>query len=369
MHVESRITNHESRVSSLRELRRLGQSVWLDNLSRELLRSGALARLIEEDGLSGITSNPTIFHKAISGGRHYDDDLARLKETDLDAERRYEALVIPDVQAACDLLRPVYEETGGDDGYVSLELSPALAHDEEASVRDAVRLRRAIARENALIKVPATPEGVRAFERLTAAGFGINVTLMFSLGHVEQVAQAYLRGLREWVQQGGDPRAVKSVASVFLSRVDTLVDRQLDERGASVARGRAAVSLAKLAYQRYRAIFHGPAFEALAAAGARPQYLLWGSTGTKNPAYSDVLYVEPVIGPETVNTMPDATLAAFRDHGRPALTLEQGVDEARAHFDALLRAGIDPEAVGAMLQAEGVRLFEQSFSALLALMP
>ena len=371
MEVESRITSHESRVSALRELRRLGQSVWLDNLSRALLREGGLARLIEQDGLSGVTSNPSIFHKAISRGEHYGDDLARLKAGDLDTERRYEALVLPDVQAACDLLRPVYEQTRGDDGYVSFEVSPGIAGDEDATVHHATRLRRAIGRDNALIKVPATPPGVRAFERLTAEGISINVTLMFSLTHVEQMAQAYIRGVRKWLAQGGDPRRVKSVASLFLSRVDTLIDRRLEASGrpdARALRGKAGVAMAKLAYRRYQELFHGPAFADLAAAGARPQYLLWGSTGTKNPDYSDLLYVEPLIGPETVNTLPDATLAAFRDHGKAALTLEQGVDEAQAHFAALQKAGTDPDAVAATLQSEGVQLFGDAYTRLLALM-
>lgn len=355
-------------MNPLLEAKRLGQSIWLDNLSRALLREGGLQRLIEDDGLSGVTSNPSIFHKAVSAGAHYRDDLARLKAGDLAAEQRYEALVIPDIQAACDLLRPTYDVSRGDDGYVSLEVSPQLAYDEEATVQSAVRLRRAVARDNLLIKVPATPPGVRAFERLIAQGVNINVTLLFSLAHVEQVAQAYIRGLRRWLGNGGDARTIKAVASLFLSRVDTLVDRRLEAIGTADARrlrGRTGVALAKLAYRRYRELFHGPAFAALAAAGVRPQYLLWGSTGTKNPAYSDVLYVEPLIGPETVNTLPDATLAAFRAHGKAAPTLEQGVDEAQAHFLALEKIGIDPHAAGEALQAEGVRLFDAAYTQLL----
>lgn len=356
-------------MSRLLTLRQLGQSVWLDNLSRTLLREGGLARLVE-DGLSGVTSNPSIFHKAIAAGAHYGDDLARLKASELDAEQRYERLVIPDIQAACDLLVPVFEQTRGDDGYVSLEVSPKLAYEEDATVRAAERLRQAVARDNLLVKVPATPAGRRAFERLIAQGVNVNVTLMFSLSHVREVAQAYVRGARRWHANGGDPRSLKSVASLFLSRVDTLVDRQLDALGhaqARALRGATGVALAKLAYQRYKALFHGPDFAELAAAGVRPQYLLWGSTGTKNPAYSDVLYVEPLIGPETVNTLPDATLAAFRDHGKAALTLECDVEPARAQFLALEQMGIDLEAVGETLQAEGVRLFDEAYSGLLEL--
>ncbi len=358
-------------MNPLLEAKRLGQSIWLDNLSRALLYEGGLRRLIEDDGLSGVTSNPSIFHKAVAAGAHYRDDRARLKASGLDAEQRYESLVIPDIQAACDLLRPIFDASRGDDGYVSLEVSPKLAYDEEATVQAVVRLRRAVARDNLLVKVPATPPGVRAFERLVAQGVNVNVTLMFSLAHVQQVVQAYIRGLQQWCKDGGDTRAIKSVASLFLSRVDTLVDRRLEAIGTEPAlrrRGRAGVTLAKLAYRRYRDLFHGPAFAVLAAAGARRQYLLWGSTGTKNPDYSDVLYVEPLIGPETVNTLPDATLAAFRAHGRAALTLEQGVEAAQAHFLALEKIGIDPHAVGEALQAEGVRLFDDAYTKLLELM-
>lgn len=360
----------DRRVNPLVGLRRLGQGVWLDNLSRALIREGGLARLVAEDGLSGVTSNPSIFHKAIAAGGHYRDDLARMRSGPLEAEARYEALVIPDIQAACDLLRPVYDETGGDDGYVSLEVSPRLAGDEDGTVRAALRLRAAVARDNVLIKVPATPPGARAVRRLIAQGVSVNVTLMFSIGHVLQIEQAYVDGVRLWLRGGGDPRRVKSVASLFLSRVDTLVDGRLEAGGSAKAaalRGRTAVAMAKLAYQRYLGLFHGAAFADLAAAGARPQYLLWASTGTKDPRYSDVLYVEPLIGPETVNTLPDATLAAFRDHGTAAPTLEQGVDEAEAHVRALGQLGIDMDAAASILQADGVRLFDEAYASLLKL--
>ncbi|MBI3898873.1 MAG: transaldolase [Gammaproteobacteria bacterium] len=357
-------------MNPLLEIKRLGQSVWLDNLSRPLLRDGGLRRLIEQDGLTGVTSNPAIFQKAIAADTYYRDDLARLKTTTLDPEQRYESLAIADVQAACDLLSPIYETTRGDDGYVSLEVSPTLAHDETATVDTARRLYRAVNRRNVLIKVPATPAGVRAFGRLIADGISINVTLLFSLWHVLQVVQAYIRGMRARIDNGGDPRTIKAVASLFVSRVDTLVDKQLETLGSAEAlslRGRTGVAIAKLAYQRYKELFHGPAFVELAARGTRPQYLLWGSTGTKNPAYSDVLYVEPLIGPETINTMPDATLAAFRDHGQARLTLEQGVEEAEAHFLALERIGIDLHVVGETLQVDGVRLFDEAYSKLLEL--
>ena len=357
-------------MNPLVQLTTHGQSIWLDNLSRTLLREGGLQRLVEQDGVSGVTSNPTIFFKAISESPYYKDDFARLKnETALTAEQRYEAMAIPDIQAACDLLRAKYDATGGDDGYVSLEVSPALAHDAEGTVAAGLRLKAAIARPNLLIKVPATSAGILAIEGLIAQGCSVNVTLMFSLDHVRDVAGAYIRGLERWVKAGGDPRTIKSVASVFLSRVDTLVDKQLDALGgdATAIKGRTGVALAKLAYEEYKTIFRGPLFKSLAAQGARPQYMLWASTGTKNAAYSDVMYVEPLIGPQTVNTLPDGTLAAFRDHGKPANTLEQDTHLAREQFAALGRLGIEMGKVGHQLQQEGLKLFEDSFAQLLAL--
>ena len=358
-------------MNPLLELKALGQRVWLDNLSRTLLREGGLRRLIDEDGVAGVTSNPTIFHKAISESPYYRDDRNLLQaDGALSPEQRYERLAIPDIQAACDLLRAVFDASRGQDGYVSLEVSPALAHEAAATVATALRLRARVDRPNLFIKVPATPAGIRAIEDLTAEGVSVNVTLMFSLEHVRAVAGAYIRGLERCTSNGGDPRKVKSVASLFLSRVDTLIDKRLEAVGGDALplRGKSGVALAKLAYREYKAAFKGDAFAALAQAGARPQYMLWASTGTKNPAYSDVLYVEPLIGPETVNTLPDATLAAFRDHGRAAPTLEQGVDQAHAQFEALRRAGIDMAEAGETLQADGLKLFAQSFEQLLALM-
>lgn len=356
--------------NSLLKTKALGQSLWLDNLSRALLQEKTLSRLIEQDGISGVTSNPSIFHKAISGGPYYRADLARLKRDGQSADQRYEQLVIPDIQEACDLLRPVYDAGRGADGYVSLEVSPRLAYDEEATVAAANRLYSVVKRANLLIKVPATPPGIRAFERLIGSGINANVTLMFSLHHVMEVTQSYMRGARHWLEQGGDVHRIKSVASLFLSRVDTLLDKQLDAIGTDQARqlrGNNGVALAKLAYQRYKDLFHGPAFSDLRREGLRPQYLLWASTGTKNPNYSDLLYVEALIGPETINTMPDATLAAFRDHGKVALTLEQNVDAAKNHFLALEHLGIDPRSIGEALQQEGLKLFNDAYSKLLEL--
>jgi transaldolase len=353
-------------------LHTLGQRVWLDNLSRTLLEEGRLQKLVTEDALAGITSNPTIFFKAISESPYYRHDAEQLRrDRSLTPEQRYERLAIADIQRACDLLHPLYVRTDGEDGYVSLEVSPALAHDAEGSVEAALRLKALVNRGNLLMKVPATKQGLRAIEQLIGQGCSVNVTLMFSLDHVRDVSTAYMKGIEQWLAHSdADPRPVKSVASLFLSRVDTAVDKRLDALGgdALVLRGQAGVALAKLAYEEYKKVFGGPLFAPLAAKGARRQHLLWASTGTKNPAYSDVMYVEPLIGPETINTLPDATLDAFRDHGRAALTLEQNVDQARHVFAELGRRGILMGDVGDELQAEGVRLFQDSFDRLIALL-
>lgn len=358
-------------ANPLLEIKRLGQSVWLDNLSRTLLMEGGLERYVREDGVSGVTSNPAIFQKAISDSPYYRDDIARLRQSDLSLEERFETLAVPDVQAACDLLRPVWEASGGDDGYVSLEVSPALAYDEAATVAAAERLYARVDRPNVLIKVPATSQGVLAFETLTARGVSVNVTLIFSLLQHMEVMRAYVRGIGRWIEAGGDPRRVKSVASIFLSRVDTYVDKKLEALRTPEAlalRGKSAIAMAKVAYERYREIFHGPEFAPLANAGARRQYPLWASTGTKNPAYSDVLYVESLIGPETINTLPDATLAAFRDHGRARPTLTEDGERALNDYVTLERIGINMRDVGQELQVQGVKLFQEAFDQLLALL-
>jgi transaldolase len=352
-------------------LHTLGQRVWLDNLSRTLLEDGTLARLINEDGLAGVTSNPTIFFKAISESPHYRDELAALKrDSGLTPERRYEALAIRDIQRACDLFHPLYLRTDGEDGYVSLEVSPALAHDAEGTIAAGLRLKAEVNRPNLLIKVPATKAGLKAIEQLIGQGCSVNVTLMFSLDHVRDVSQAYMRGIEQWTARSdADPRPIKSVSSLFLSRVDTLVDKKLDAIGGDALqlKGHAGVALAKLAYEEFRQVFGGPMFAPLAAKGARRQYMLWASTGTKNPAYSDVMYVEPLIGPDTINTLPDATLNAFRDHGRAAATLTDGLDLARQVFADLARNGILMGEVGEELQTQGVKLFQDSFDDLLKL--
>ncbi len=351
------------------QVREQGQQIWLDNLSRTLLNDGHLARYIADDGIAGITTNPAIFHKAIADGRYYETDLTALKSEAIGAERRYEKLVIPDVQRACDLLATLHRESGGRAGYVSLEVSPALAHDAAGTVAAGLRLAAEVDRPNLLIKVPATAAGIEAIETLIGKGISVNVTLMFSLAHVDAVAAAYTRGLEKLAAAGGPVGRVMSVASLFLSRVDTLIDRQLEKIGdaALALRGKTAVATAKLAYRRYRERFHGDTFASLRARGARPQFMLWASTGTKNPAYSDLLYVEPLIGAETINTLPDATLDALRDHGKIAGTLGNDIDAAQAQYDALCRIGIDLDAAGECLQQEGLQLFEQAFSRLLEL--
>ncbi len=355
----------------LTEIKKFGQSLWLDNLSRTLLLEGGLKRYIEQDGVTGVTSNPAIFQKAIADSPHYKEELSRLRAGGLNLEQRFETLAVADVQSACDILRPVWERTQGDDGYVSLEVSPSLAADEVNTVAAGKRLYAAVNRPNVLIKVPATPQGILAFESLIAQGISVNVTLIFSLHHYMQVAEAYIRGLKRWVKTGGDARQIKSVASVFLSRVDTLVDKKLealDTEAALQLRGKSAVAMAKLAYQRYHELFHGALFADLAARGARRQYPLWASTGTKNPAYSDVLYLETLIGPETVNTVPDATLALFRDHGKARATLQENISQAQQEYLALEQMGINMRDVGDDLQVEGVQLFQQAFDKLLLAM-
>lgn len=354
--------------NALTEIKKFGQSIWLDNLSRTLLRDGGLKQYIDQDGVSGVTSNPAIFQKAFAESPYYKDELARLRNEGMDLEQRFESLAIADVQAACDLLRPVWDKTQGDDGYVSLEVSPSLAADEANTVIAGKRLYAAVNRPNVLIKVPATPQGILAFESLIAQGVSVNVTLIFSLHHYMQVAEAYIRGMKAWAKSGGDTRKIKSVASVFLSRVDSLVDKKLSALNTEAAlnlRGKSAVAMAKLAYQRYLELFHGALFADLKAKGARPQYPLWASTGTKNSAYSDVLYIETLIGPETVNTVPDATLALFRDHGKPRASLQENISQAQQDYLALEQMGINMRDVGDDLQVEGVQLFQQAFDKML----
>ena len=351
----------------LHELHEAGQSPWIDNLSRDMLRNGELERLIEEDSIRGVTSNPTIFQKAISVGTAYDEQLRELAPAVDDPKELFVHLATQDVREACDLLRTFWDEgCRGCDGYVSLEVDPTLAFDTEATIEQAKRFHDLIDRPNLYVKIPATKEGLPAIEEMIASGRSINVTLIFSLERYGAVAEAYVRGLERLVEAGGDPTDVASVASFFVSRVDTEADKRLDAIGGhDELKGRLAIANAKLAYQRYKEVFSGERWERLRATGAVPQRCLWASTSTKNPEYRDVMYVEELIGPQTVNTMPDETIRAFQDHGRVALTLEQDVDGARRLLDDLATAGVDYDDVVETLEREGVEKFADSFDDLL----
>jgi transaldolase len=352
--------------SRLHQLSELGQSVWIDFLSREMLQTGELERMMRDDAVVGITSNPTIFQKAISQGDLYDEQIrASLDELD-DPKEIFWRLAEKDVGDACDLLRPVWDATRGRDGYVSIEVEPGLAGDTDGTITQARRLHAEIDRPNLYVKIPATKAGLPAIEEMIASGKNINVTLTFSLERYAEVAEAYIRGLERLVESGGDPSQVASVASFFVSRVDTETDKRLDELGGhDELKGKLAIANAKLAYQRYKEPFSGDRWEPLAAKGATKQRCLWASTSTKNPAYRDVMYVEELIGPETVNTMPEETILAFQDHGEVALTLEQGLDEAKRLFEQLAEAGIDYDDVVRVLEEEGVQKFADSFAELL----
>ncbi len=354
-------------MSTIRDLSGAGQSVWLDFIRRDMLGSdGELADLVT-DGLGGVTSNPSIFQKAISSSAAYDGQIQSFLRSRPDASvaEVFEELAIRDIKGAADVLRPVYDATGGADGFVSLEVSPHLAYDAEGTISEAHRLWERVGRPNLMIKVPATAEGIPAVERLLGDGLNINITLMFSLDHYETVAHTFLRGLGA----AADPGSIASVASFFVSRVDTMVDAALEKVGTEAAlalRGRIAVANAKLTYRRYQEIFEGDEFAELAARGARPQRVLWASTSTKNPAYSDTLYVDELVGPNTVNTMPPQTIEAFRDHGvvDPA-ALTTDVDAAEAQIRALGDLGIDLDDITETLQTEGVQAFADSADELL----
>lgn len=352
-------------MAGMKDLNALGQSVWLDYIRRNMVRNGELEDMIDR-GLRGLTSNPSIFEKAISGGTEYDDDLRSAITANADASSQdlFESVAIVDIREAADLLRAVYDSSGGADGFVSLEVSPRRAYERDATIAEARRLWSAVDRPNLMIKVPATHAGIHAIEELIADGINVNATLMFSLAHYDGVAGAYLRGLA----RAANPAGIASVASFFVSRVDSLIDPKLDAIGtpeAAALRGRIAVANAKLAYQRFLDTFHGPQFDALRDRGAMPQRVLFGSTSTKDPAYSDVKYVEELIGPETVNTLPPDTIEAFEDHGTAHVTLTAGVDAARAAMDTLERVGIDMNEVTEELQRDGVRKFADSFDSLI----
>jgi transaldolase len=351
----------------LQQLADHGQSPWIDFLSREFVHGGELERLIRDHGIKGVTSNPTIFQKAIASGKEYDEQIQELVDQgEDDPELIFRMLAVRDIQDACDRLRPIWDD-GGRDGYVSLEVNPKLAHQTEATAERAKLLWGLVDRPNALIKIPATPEGLPAIEDSIAAGVSINVTLIFSLERYGEVVEAYTRGIERLVESGGDPRPVASVASFFVSRVDTEVDKRLDAIGGDATRlqGKLAIANAKLAYRHYTEVFGGERWRPLEAKGATRQRCLWASTSTKNPAYRDVIYVEELIGRETVNTMPLETVEAFEDHGVVAETLEEGVDEARQLFGDLEAAGVDLDDVWRVLEDEGVQKFTDSFVELL----
>jgi len=356
-------------MNPLHRLQACGQAPWLDYLRRNFVREGDLQELIARDGLKGVTSNPSIFEKAIGQSDEYAEAIAQfLASGDRDEGEIYEHLAIADIQAAADVLAPVYAETEGRDGYVSLECSPYLANDTEATVAEAQRLWRIVDRPNLMVKIPATPAGLPAIERLIGMGVNINITLLFSTDVYEQVAQAYLSGLQEFAQAGGDLSHVASVASFFVSRIDTEVDKRLDaldDPSAQELRGKAAIANAKIAYARYLTLFSGPHWESLADEGARPQRLLWASTSTKDPAYRDTMYVEELIGADTVNTMPPATMAAFRDHGeiKPD-AIAQDVEGARAILDQLAARGVSLHEITTALVEDGVKQFTDAFDQL-----
>src|SRR3982075_2510839 len=356
-------------MNPVKALENHGQAVWLDFLARGFVANGDLKRLIDTDGVKGVTSNPSIFEESIGSSDEYDGAIGTaLKKGDRPIADLFEHLAIEDIQHAADVLRPVYDDLKGEDGFVSLEVSPYLAMESKGTIAEAERLWKDVKRKNLMVKVPATPEGLPAIRHLIGEGISINITLLFSQKVYVQVAEAYLSGLEKYVAGGGDPSHVASVASFFVSRIDSAVDKQLDEKIArandptekerlAALKGKIAIANAKLAYQQYKRLFSGTRWDRLAAKGARPQRLLWASTGTKNKDYSDVLYVEELIGPNTVNTMPPATLEAFRDHGRVRDSLEKNIEDARRVLAELEKSGISLDAVTAALVTNGVKLF------------
>ncbi len=363
-------------VNHLKELQQSGQSPWLDYIRRDLITSGELKRMVEEDGLRGMTSNPAIFEKAITGSTVYNETLKSLADQKLDPKTTYERLAIQDIQDAADTLRPVYDQTNKRDGYVSLEVSPRLAKNFDGTLEEARRLWKSVARPNLMVKVPATPEGIPAVQQLISEGLNINVTLLFAQEAYVRVAEAYVKGLEERAARGGDLGHVASVASFFISRIDTLVDSMLSDKLRATTdpsgqaklkalMGKVAIANGRETYQRYQTIFSGPRWEALAKKAAQTQRVLWASTSTKNPEYRDVLYVEELIGPDTVDTMPPATFDAFREHGRVRPSLVEDLDGAHKVMESLAAVGISMKQVTDKLLDDGVKLFAEPFDKLL----
>jgi transaldolase/glucose-6-phosphate isomerase len=372
------VENSKATKNPLKELLNYGQSMWLDYIRRDLFTTGKLKQMIADDGLRGMTSNPAIFEKAIADSSLYDDFLKTLaSRSDLDTTGRYEQIAIRDIQDAADALRPVYDESNFRDGYVSLEVSPYLARKTQETIDEARRLWKAVRRENVMIKVPGTAEGLPAIRQLISEGININVTLLFAQDVYEKVADAYIAGLEDLAARSGNLKKMASVASFFISRIDTLIDSLLNDKIKATTdasqqalfksvQGKVAIANGKLTYKSYQRIFSGPRWQALAAKGAQTQRVLWASTSTKNPAYRDVIYVEELIGPDTVNTMPPATVDAFRDHGLLRNALTEDVAGAQKTMDDLARAGISMKQVTDKLTDDGVKLFADAFDKLLA---
>lgn len=350
-------------TNRLKDINRFGQKIWLDNISRDLILSNKLYKMISDDGIAGVTSNPTIFHKAISNDKFYQNDLAKLKQSDLTLEQRYEQLVIPDIIKTCDIFSGIYNNTHREDGYVSFEVSPHLANNTVGTIDNALRLWQEIDRPNLMIKVPATKAGIAALEELIYRGLNVNITLLFSIEQVVDTWHAYIRGLQRRIKNKLPINQIKAVASLFLSRVDTLADSKLPKE----LQGKTAINLAKMAYLVYQEIFTNKEFVELEKHGAKRQYLLFASTGTKNPAYSDVMYIEELIGNETINTVPDNTLAAFKDHGHAAQTLTKNILNSSKTIEEI-KQHINLHQIGETLQLEGLQSFEKSFDALIKLM-
>jgi transaldolase len=348
----------------LEKMRELGQAPWVDELSREDIENGGLERMIE-DGIVGVTSNPAIFQKAVAGSDLYDEQLHELAQREDDPKQMFWEVATKDIRDACDIFTPVHEETGGRDGFISLEVQPDIAYDAEATVEEATRLHELVDRPNLFVKIPATLPGLVAIEEMISRGKSINVTLIFSLERYREVARAYTRGLQRLVENGGDPSGVHSVASFFVSRIDTEADRQLQELGAEDLEGELAIANAKLAYQIYKQVFGGARWRKLAEKGANSQRLLWASTSTKNPDYPDTIYIDNLVGPDTVNTMPKKTIEAVMDHAEIEPTLEEGVEEAKRLLKRLREAGLDYEDVTDILEKEGIQKFSEPFNEML----
>ena len=354
-------------INTLKKLEKFGQSVWIDNISRGMLKKGELEKLVEEDGISGVTSNPTIFQKAIGKGNDYDEQLKTLlsENSELTSSDLFEKLAVKDIQEGTDILSNVYDKTHGNDGFVSIEVSPELAYDTENTISEARRLFKEVNRKNVMIKIPATQEGIPAIRQMISEGANINITLIFAQSVYEQVVDAYFSGLENRIKEGKDISNIASVASFFISRIDTAVDNELSKVKNDDLKGKIAIANGKLVYEKFQELFSSSRFKKLQENGAKVQKVLWASTSTKNPAYSDILYVEELIGPKTVNTMPPSTITAYKDHGKPEERLTKNVDEAREQMKKLAELNVDFSVITRKLTEKGVELFSESFKELM----